>query len=1204
MYTIRVTEGIDMKYSDLVGVEPFFDSTFNITEEKEGYWKSFITNDKFENNLASVINAFDSETINNRKSIWIQGTYGTGKSHSTSVIKHVLSDDFDEISDFVCRLKNPQLRGRIIKFRSERRVFPIVLKGTNEIVDVEEMKYVVQKAVIRQLSDAGIDLTVKSDFDAVLSMVSDKRFASYWAEELNGELKRYAASVQEIEKLLLNGDVDLLKEINTSLKKSSMMKATDNIVKWLTEVARELRHKKIASNLVIFWDEFTSLLDITERRSILNTIQDIAELSKAPDPERKDELVGVYVFLVTHKNLEAMDSYKELKEDEKTMAKSRFVELQYDMQDRTTYHILSNAIKVKNEAKDNELIAERIDANISIQDTLERMTEQLDKPTETKGLIKKLYPFHPYTAYLATFVSRAIGSAERSIFEFLNDEEKGFKKFIEGNIDSIKFLTADYVWDFFAEAFSDDRTNDFTSIISKFKLYENIIRSKGEDYSVVFKVILLLNLLNKVIASGSEYQERSLVVPSDKNIKACLSGRFTSERIQEVLGYIDDNQIIIKSPEGIYEVASSAIPIEKVQEVKKRLYSDYEDPSKIFDEYPGVLMDLKKEFTKVIFRMTKIEPMWAGMASFATLESKIVKKFDKDLFALQIALFVSRGETKECDRILNRSELSISSQKTSIETISSKPTFSNIAFVILDTSLGKNGFEGYVDSRAREKVATDLGLPSEVQSYREKAEKWIIQWKNSILSSGKCTLIFRGQAIDTTVANIGKTVKTKVEPVIFNKGLELIPEIGSAKTAWPDQVNAKTVENICFATTRSEIESKMTQVAAVVKYLLKDTVGNYIFDEKMEYVGTYNANNPFEMLMKAVDEKIESLRTRSIVDLGSELSFLAIPGYGYYSNCVCMAAVALVLHKYIDKIYRADKGTIVDRVAMKDIVVALFNYWRRGKSEACLKVRFSTEEEKELVEQLQDLFKVQGDGIANTKWNLRKKFDTDYKAPLWVLKYVTNNGEEFNKIIDSLFAMSITPNDSIKQDDISQLLTGIKLNKTELTLALSKVKDSDSLLFYVNHILTGFGNYGIQVNDLLEFLNQQMQDNVVFWDEKDVYVKILEYCNYQKKQDPDISEKQPISDIVVEDIPISDVENLTIDDSEESTQPEFDPVDLTPIGIVGKIHATIEEAQCKIEAANLSESRAKKLLVSLCTEYPVICDKLIKLLDEEWFYDC
>lgn len=198
-----------------------------------------------------------------------------------------------------------------------------------------------------------------------------------------------------------------------------------------------LRKQNVADYLVIFWDEFTSLLEITERRSILNCMQDIAELSKAPRKDDKDKYIGVYVFLITHKSMEATDSYKELKEDEKTMAKARFLGLKYDMQDITTYHILSNALKISDQPKYSQLITDRIAGQIEVKQALDEIVAPMDKSAQTKDIIQHLYPFHPYTAYLATFVSRAIGSAERSIFEFLNDENKGFKHFIQQDIDDV-----------------------------------------------------------------------------------------------------------------------------------------------------------------------------------------------------------------------------------------------------------------------------------------------------------------------------------------------------------------------------------------------------------------------------------------------------------------------------------------------------------------------------------------------------------------------------------------------------------------------------------------------------------------------------------------------------------------------------------------------------------------------------------------------
>ncbi|MGN8848435.1 DUF6079 family protein [Bariatricus sp. HCP28S3_C2] len=513
-----------MQYSEIIGIEPFFDSTFNMTEERENYWKQFITNEKFESNLKEIVNAFTSLTSDQHKSIWVQGTYGTGKSHSTSVIKHLLSDDLDDIKDYIDKLANPQLKAMLLNFRKKERVFPVVLKGTYSIVDTEELKYTIQRAVVSQLADAGIPVTVKSDFQAAIEMLEDKKFESFWQIMLNNELDRYASTVEELKELLESGDVEVLKEINIALKKSNMIKATPDIKQWLTEVMNELRKQNVADYLVIFWDEFTSLLEISERRSILNCMQDLAELSKAPRKDDPSKYIGVYVFLVTHKSMEATDSYKELKEDEKTMAKARFLGLQYDMQDITTYHILSNALKVKDTAKYDALIEERVTLQSEVAEALKEIVAPMDKSAQTQAVIKRLYPFHPYTAYLATFVSRAIGSAERSIFEFLNDENRGFKDFIKNDIDEVKYLTAEKVWDFFVEAFSEDRTNNFDAIINKFSMYSTKLEDTDIPELSVFKVILLLNLLNRVTQMDGGDQEKSLVNPSKRNILYVLSG--------------------------------------------------------------------------------------------------------------------------------------------------------------------------------------------------------------------------------------------------------------------------------------------------------------------------------------------------------------------------------------------------------------------------------------------------------------------------------------------------------------------------------------------------------------------------------------------------------------------------------------------------------------------------------------------------------
>ncbi len=708
-----------MQYSEIIGIEAFFDSTFNMTEERENYWKQFITNEKFESNLKEIVNAFTSLTSDQHKSIWVQGTYGTGKSHSTSVIKHLLSDDLDDIKDYIDKLANPQLKAMLLNFRKKERVFPVVLKGTYSIVDTEELKYTIQRAVVSQLADAGIPVTVKSDFQAAIEMLEDKKFESFWQIMLNNELDRYASTVEELKELLESGDVEVLKEINIALKKSNMIKATPDIKQWLTEVMNELRKQNVADYLVIFWDEFTSLLEISERRSILNCMQDLAELSKAPRKDDPSKYIGVYVFLVTHKSMEATDSYKELKEDEKTMAKARFLGLQYDMQDITTYHILSNALKVKDTAKYDALIEERVTLQSEVAEALKEIVAPMDKSAQTQAVIKRLYPFHPYTAYLATFVSRAIGSAERSIFEFLNDENRGFKDFIKNDIDEVKYLTAEKVWDFFVEAFSEDRTNNFDAIINKFSMYSTKLEDTDIPELSVFKVILLLNLLNRVTQMDGGDQEKSLVNPSKRNILYVLSGAWSNEAINKALVAIDEKQIVLKGPDDVYEVSSSAMPLEKIQAAKDKLYLKYEDVSALLDEYVGYKNDITKNIsnTDSFNRATEFALVWGNLQGIS-LESKLLKAFTKS-YAAKIAIVVFRGETPTYDKKSNRPESALETQKNVIQKLSEKETMKDVVFVITDVTFGQQRFEGVIDAKARESVARDTKVEDPNRRFRD-----------------------------------------------------------------------------------------------------------------------------------------------------------------------------------------------------------------------------------------------------------------------------------------------------------------------------------------------------------------------------------------------------------------------------------------------------------------------------------------------------
>lgn len=67
-------------------------AAYNIAEEKEGEWESFIPNKQFDYVLKTVLKSVRGNDIDNHKSFWVNGTYGTGKSHAVAVLSHLLGD--------------------------------------------------------------------------------------------------------------------------------------------------------------------------------------------------------------------------------------------------------------------------------------------------------------------------------------------------------------------------------------------------------------------------------------------------------------------------------------------------------------------------------------------------------------------------------------------------------------------------------------------------------------------------------------------------------------------------------------------------------------------------------------------------------------------------------------------------------------------------------------------------------------------------------------------------------------------------------------------------------------------------------------------------------------------------------------------------------------------------------------------------------
>ena len=250
---------------------------------------------------------------------------------------------------------------------------------------------------------------------------------------------------------------------------------SDNISDWLVDVQKKIAEEGIADGLIIFWDEFTSVMD-TLQSDRINVLQNIAE---------KSQKNNVFLYLISHRTERTS---VDAKGKDITKMSDRYDSVDYKMDEISTYLILRHTYSITDKSG-LEIASWNLKHNID-QNVFDYLCESNSK--EEKDHIQNLFPLHPYTAFLCSKMANIMGSANRSVLKFMNDEKNGFACFINDstNYDLKMMLTADWLWDFFYSEFVDDPL--CSAFINVYNSNKDKVNQMGDDYLRVFKVILLL----------------------------------------------------------------------------------------------------------------------------------------------------------------------------------------------------------------------------------------------------------------------------------------------------------------------------------------------------------------------------------------------------------------------------------------------------------------------------------------------------------------------------------------------------------------------------------------------------------------------------------------------------------------------------------------------------------------------------------------
>lgn len=1047
------------KYNDIVTLRSM-KPAYNIKYEGPDDWKSFIANDQFNDLLRKTISAVRNNDADNHKPIWIAGTYGSGKSHAGAVLKHLLCDSIDKITEYVDEeyhdSKYDLLRNSLMNLRHDTRLFPVTLYGQQDIAHEADLSLQLQKEVKNALKKEGISITVQTDFDNYIQHIENE--PAFWEMLIqnNDELRSVAPSTDKLKSRLRSCDTEVLDRMRMALRNGgySIPLQTANLQNWLFEVQGELRKQGTYKGLLIIWDEFTDIVRSDIGVQLLKILQNIAEAMMSPENDS-------YFLFLSHPS--ALNS---LKEAERTQTMGRYHYVTYNMETVSAFRIMSKKFKVEDREK-YELHRQYFCS--ILDELLTEFSSSSTDPSQTKADLSNLFPLHPATANLATYFAREAGSSSRSVFEFLAcNEVKAFFDDEEAYANK-ETITSDYLWDYVQEYFESDSVR-FGAVTERFNSNHVTVEAQGNEYLAVFKGVLLLNALNNIANESS-------VTPSEENILKLFEGTMLYDNVPAILAYFNEKGIIQRQPDGNYSILYTALPSNEIQGIKDDLRKTtylYTDEVIVYGGVANAMIDrwLLKATRQVSFKFFSLS------SNEYVLLNKL-ENFSRTALSYSVVLAIFVGRTKQ----------ELIELQAIVEKAVKDERFQKICFFVVETPMDEKKYERFIEYQANATCAQKHGLADQKETYSKNSEEMISNWMSEI-RSGSITWYLHSEQGVISGSKIASALNTNIAPKIFTAGLEslMLIQMRNSNTYWKKASVKATVDSVLSYNTKQEVYDKLVPQAKHVEYLFQDSL-----DDNLEWKQDVGEEHPLKKVSNYIDSVLKRYRTNNqVFNLGEKLLDLTKPPYGLFQSYGPMAMVAFAMRKYVGKIFDTN-GKPRTAKHLVDDIVEMFKVWESGKTSTKLNFMFESKEAGSITKNLIKRFKLDRlpgysdvSSLTDARWAMTHEYSAGVGYPLWSLKYVPECSDENKELIDGIIKV-ITDSESVKNPTLmAKVAEGLKNN----------IDLGNLLLESANNFEKGFINYvmGLEYINMTEsefaeakaFLEGHLEGTIGLWTERNV----------------------------------------------------------------------------------------------------------------------
>ena len=891
-----------------------------------------------------------------KRSLWIEGAYGTGKSQCAYALKKILEVPEDELraywdkyeplkkkKDLLEKIIGHKQKGIVVAYRyasgminSPRDLFFVVqetVKASLMASNLYAGENTLKESVIEWIDEP----THKNFFDALLKK---PEWSSLFSQSSANEVLNALQKGNEVKTLMENIFRLADKEGITALNIDA-----DRLISWLTDV---MDHNDV--KIVLIWDEFSDYFK--NNRESLSEFQKLAELVNYKP---------FYFILVTHESghlFTASDqTWKRVRD--------RFISVQISLPDNIALYLIGHAFNVKNAARSQwSVLANELNDRVKSSRAKVMTVAKIDNPE----MMKNIMPIHPMAALILKNIASAFKSNQRSMFDFIKssnmEDVKAFQWFIEntGPLDDYPFLTVDMLWNFFYEKGKDNLDSDIRSILDIFQDQQKL----REDEKAVLKAVLIMQAIDKRLGGAID-----LFKPTEQNLSYVFEGVSNLEGINSarIVKGLKNKDILISKPiSGGRHMYVAPTNMSNVKEYEDGVRKN-SSTSKLVNE--GGLSKLLSLKPALLLRFESKQG--TGEINFVTVEDftrKINALRDKPKewnFQAVIAFAKNESEATTFRKILR--------------TAVADKQYENIIFIdVLSTPLGDEAFELYVNYAAAA-MSYQGNNNTQSRDSSDKAKRILdLEWKNRILS---------GQMIVYSYAN------QEGEKIGNAQGIETVLQT-IVMTRFPYVFD--------FAKNFSESQCKMTNMIQSAKSgimqissgVLKG-IENHIFPTiwgiENYWENPKTASLPISIIKMEVDKRIEIAFSRDgQVSIGEIYDFLE-DTYGFAPCNISSFIAGFLLKEYGMEPFRySDSSGGHERMTKDKLAEMIGNYI--GKSPKPTYIVKMTADEMAFYELTQKAWGIQpnfcssaGQAAIAVAGKMRA-----LKLPVWCLEQVDTVG--------------------------------------------------------------------------------------------------------------------------------------------------------------------------------------------------------------------